>query len=378
MPKNVIQRSFRLYQRKKYTEAIQLLESQIFRFRDRFEFYSLLGLACLYSGDFGGAESYLKRASQLKSDDTPILLGLAALDLKRFETEGALKKWLKVINLDPRNRTAGRGLNFLRRDPASADIQELIESGRIKSFFPPIPFSVSRFAAPALAVFLTALIILGLVYFFSLSPLPFRRDVRPGIREIELSTLRLALTEDTGSSGFMLSEEEIRKTFSGVKTYLMKYRDNLALREINKILLSNASAYVKEKSRLLKTFVQVPDFTTIKDSFSFLEVQENPLLYEGCFVVWAGKAANVNITEEKITFDLLVGYQYEKELQGFVPVTLDFAVNLESGFAVEILGQVVSSDTLGRVVSSDPKGRVSVEEKAISLIGISIHRLLEK
>ena len=59
----------------------------------------------------------------------------------------------------------------------------------------------------------------------------------------------------------------------------------------------------------------------------------------------------------QITFDLLVGYDEERQLQGIVPVTLPFAADIGNGDAVQILGQVTASAT------------------AVALTGISLHRI---
>ena len=60
--------------------------------------------------------------------------------------------------------------------------------------------------------------------------------------------------------------------------------------------------------------------------------------------MWKGKVTNLRITEEKISFQFMVGYHYEKELQGIVPVELDFGANIKNGNALELLGQVVAKE----------------------------------
>ena len=155
-------------------------------------------------------------------------------------------------------------------------------------------------------------------------------------------------------------EEKSDETFQMIKRHLLEYRDNLAVREINRLLLSNASVYVKEKARLMKTFIQEPDFSTVKDSFPYLEVRADPGLFADCYVVWRGKVANVQIGEDEITFDLLVGYEEETELLGLVPVSLDFASKIENGDGIEVLG------------------KVQVQEQQIYLQGISLHRLYRR
>ena len=79
MPKSVLSRAHQLFRRRRFSHVIRLLESQIFRYRNNAEFYALLGSTCLYTGDFGGAESYLRRAEQLNEEDVTTQLGLAAI-----------------------------------------------------------------------------------------------------------------------------------------------------------------------------------------------------------------------------------------------------------------------------------------------------------
>jgi tetratricopeptide (TPR) repeat protein len=355
MPKGVIERAVQLYRQRRFPQLIRLLESQVFRFRENAEFYRLLGSACLYSGDFGGAESYLRRADQLHPDSPPILIGLAAVQLKRGETDKALSLWLRILDVDPGNRTAMAGLNLLRQAASAERAPDLQDSRSLRQLMPPTPVRPWRVVLPLLLVALAGGLVAG--YFLLLPRLPRPASPRPGVAEIELSDTRPALSTQQDHPMFELSESEIEDGFAKAKRHLLAYRDNLAIREINRILLSNASAYVKEKARLLKSFVRTPDFTTIRDPFEFREVAANPALYRDGFVLWRGKVANVRIGEQAIRFDLLVGYQDQRELEGIVPVLLEFAADLDDGIAVEVLA------------------RLSGEDSQIVLDAISIHRL---
>src|SRR6056297_1367120 len=98
-----LSRAERLLRARKYSEVISLLESQVFLNRDNFTFYRLLGTACLYVGDFGGAHSYLQRAEHIKPGDVQVELGLAAVHLRRREVAEALGLWLSVLDRDPNN-----------------------------------------------------------------------------------------------------------------------------------------------------------------------------------------------------------------------------------------------------------------------------------
>lgn len=355
MPQDILQRARGLYRRRRFSHAIRLLESQIFRFREHPDFFFLLGSCCLRRGDLGGAESYLKRADQLRPQDVPTLTSLAAIQLKRGAVEEALALWLEVTELAPANRQAARGLELLRRSSVEDDPRSLRDSGFGERLLPALPLDPRVVVLPLVGVAAAGLLAAALL--FAWPRLPRRSFTRPEIQSVFLSSTQPALTSGSAGSPFVLSEKQVQETFARSKRYLLQYRDNLALREINRILLSNASPYVKEKAGLLATFVRQPDFTTIRDPFPYREVAGNPGLYSGCFVVWTGKAANVQTGPEKIVFDLLVGYASEQELQGVVPVTLGFAVELENGYGVEVLGKVVAA------------------EGELSLTAVSLHRL---
>ncbi len=354
MPQNLLRHAHRLLRRKRFSRVIHLLESQVFRFRQNPEFFSLLGTACLYSGDYGGAESYLKRSDQLKPQDVQTLLGLAAIHARRGETDDSLELWLRIVEMDPGCRQAVRGLDLLRTVTAAEDLSWFRDSKRIAQLYPRLPLDPRVVLWPLLAVAFLAAALTGV---FVIAPrLPRRSSLRSGVQQVQLSPGQPSLSTDAGAS-LILTEKQVQESFEQVKRYLLQYRDNLATREINRLLASNASVYVKEKAKLLKTFVREPDFSTLKDSFPYSEVVKNPALFTDCYVRWSGKVANVRVIPEAITFDLLVGYQDERELQGVVPVRLEFAFDLENGIAVEVLGKIALGDG------------------SIMLLGRSLHRL---
>jgi len=149
----------------------------------------------------------------------------------------------------------------------------------------------------------------------------------------------------------------VRQVFQKARRLLLDYRDNMAAVEINRLLLSNATLAIKERARMLKGFVTQPTFDTLRDGFAYSQVAAQPALYDGCAVRWRGKVANLKIGKDAIVFDLLVGYDQEKELEGIVPVVLPFAAQLANGIPIEVLGQV------------------QVQRDRLSLQGLSVHRL---
>ena len=58
-------------------------------YEDNYEFYLTLGIACLYVGDIGAASSYFQLARRIKLTDTRLLMGQAAIFLRRGDTARA-------------------------------------------------------------------------------------------------------------------------------------------------------------------------------------------------------------------------------------------------------------------------------------------------
>ncbi len=348
----------RLLQARQFSAVIRVLEPEVFRYRDNFDFYYLLGLACLHTGDFGGAFSYLSRARQLKDDDANTLLGLAAIHLRKGEHESAIKRWLEALEIEPGNRVASRGLSLLRRGPGPDELRLLIESSRVRQLYPSLP-SRRRWAR-ALVIGLACVAVVGLGYlgYRGYQDSRSRMSERPGVGAIEIPLDLTRLIETGTDFRYTLTERQVKDEFQAAKKYLLAYRDNMAAVEINRLLLSNAALPVKERARMLKGFVTQPTFETLRDSFPYATVRTEPELYDGCSVSWRGKVANLRIGKDAISFDFLVGYEREKELQGIVPVSLPFAAQLSNGDPLELLATVVATNG------------------GLALRGISLHRLV--
>ncbi len=343
-----------LFRARRFTEVIRLLEPEVFRHREDFDYFHLLGSACLHAGDLGGAFSYLGRASQLRDDDVDSRLGLAAIHLRRGENDRALKLWLAVVESHPGNRTAQRGLGLLRRGVTADTLQELVDSGRVRQLYPPLP-ARGRFLR-VLAIAAGVVVLAGLGY-LGYRSIPSRVADRPGVSAIEIPPDLPRLVDTGTASLFVLSERDVRNEFGRAKSELLAWRDNRAAVSINRILLSNAAAAVKERARMLKGFITPASFDTLRDPYSYKTVLAQPGLYDGCTVRWRGKIANLATGKTSVTFDLLVGYDQEKELQGIVPVSLAFATDLANGSALEVLGQV------------------AVNGASFSLTGLAVHTL---
>lgn len=172
-----------LFRARKFPDVIRILEPEVFRYRENFDYFVLLGSSCLHTGDLGGAFSYLSRARQLSPDAVSALLGLAAIHFRRHETDDAIKRWLEVLELDPGNKVARRGMDLLRKGLTQEKLQELIDSGKARTLYPPLP---ARGRGGMIAILiLGALALCGAAY-LGVKFFPQKTAERPGVSGIDI------------------------------------------------------------------------------------------------------------------------------------------------------------------------------------------------
>jgi hypothetical protein len=289
------------------------------------------------------------------------LLGMAVVHLKQQKTSDALQDWFEVVDQDPKNKYAARGFAAVRKMSDPERLTVFTESGRIFRLLPG-----RRSLHPLLLGAGSILILLAAAFLFYPAYASYLPRKAPKAERAELTSLDLNIKEyrsDTSTEEepvFFMTEGELRKSYAEIIDYFNNYEDNLAQREINRIQESNASEELKQKVSLLEKYIREPGFDTFTRNFSYREVKEKILLYEGCYVIWKGRLSNLAVGSDLIEFDLLVGYESGRVLEGIVPVEVDFAVQLDPELSVEVLGRV----------KRGPKG--------LKLEAVSLHQFLEE
>ncbi len=351
-----MERAKRAFYRRRYNDVLTILEPNVIQYRDSFPFYYFLGLACLHTGDIGGATSYFQRARQIKMRDPDLLAAQAALHLRRGDTHQAVEYYLEALEYDPGHALSRRSLEFIRKNGDPETVSALVETGRISRFYPrprpPVPL--------ARVVLLIALAI-SVAFLVPLARSAVREARTTGTRA-DLSALELtgqeksAVVENGGTYRYILTEREILSAYALAQQSFQSYRDNAAQIEINRLLNSNAGTAVKHKARLLMEYLSVPGFDTVKDVPPFAKVANEPWLYLDCYVAWKGMATNVNRTERSVSFDFLVGYDTRTTLEGIVPASFGSALEVDPERPLEVLGRLTFAS-----------GKLALE-------GVSIHQ----
>jgi tetratricopeptide (TPR) repeat protein len=339
----VLVKAARLVRSRKYDGAIKLLEAEENRYFGSFTYYYLLGVSYLYSGVFGMALAKFKLAREQKMRDPLVLLGMAALYLNHGDTDRALDLYLEVQELDEKNKIAKKALKIIRKYPGPENISGWIESGKLPALFPPLPklpSPPSRLRIVLVIALLAAGAVAGLM---KTGILPRGAGpVRNGPQELGL----LREEEDApmqidGSYRYVLTRKEVVDTYNEARRFFTSYHDEKARVNLNRLLESNCPEPVKNKARLLLSYMEVPGFDTLKDRFSYGEVIKEPVLYRDCHIIWRGIAGNLNIEQNRTSFDFLVGYDTRRTVEGIVRVDYNFAIPVNPERPVEILGRIV-------------------------------------
>ena len=106
MAKDVLTEARKLMRLRFFEKAIITLEARSSYYEDNFDYYLLLAIAYLYTGDTGSATVYFQKARQIRLTDTDLLLGQAALFLRRGDTARAIQYYLDILEYDPQNKIA--------------------------------------------------------------------------------------------------------------------------------------------------------------------------------------------------------------------------------------------------------------------------------
>lgn len=329
--------------RRRFSTAIKLLEDKADIYEENFEYYLELGIACLYIGDIGVATTYFQHARRIKLTDPRLLLGQAAIFLRRGETDRALQYYLEINELEPENKTAASAIEFIRTHGDYDTICRWVDTGRIEQFYPPLgvnPDKIISFVLPVAAC------ILGCLLFVNLFPVQQRYgSLRTELSALELTEEEKKAAKETDLTSqsylFVFGEKEITRRYQSAISYFQEHRDNASRIEVNRILNSNASSAIKKKAGVLASYYEIPDFDTINDVPDFASVQETPVLYQDCWVNWGGKISNViNYNDGGYSCDLLVGDEGLTHYEGTVRVVFETAPNIDAEQFVQILGQL--------------------------------------
>jgi hypothetical protein len=170
----------------------------------------------------------------------------------------------------------------------------------------------------------------------------------------------MAPIQTGGSYRYNLTRVQALDTYERARSQFTAFRDEAARVNLNRILESNAADGLKNRARIIMSYMEAPGFDTFKraDNVPYDEALKDPLLYHDVYVIWRGKAANVNTSDTGTTFDFMIGYDTGTTLEGIVPVVFNKAIPLNPERPLEVLG---------RIIPTGPEGPIQLE-------GVAIHQ----
>ena len=355
----ILTKASKLARSGKYEAVLRTLEPEVNRYHGSFRYYYLLGSSCLRAGDFGGALTYFRLAHETKRRDPLAILGLGVLYLNRGETERAVNFYLEILEIDHKNRAAKKALKVIRKNAGVDAFSLWLDAGNLPSLYPPIPFPGfspgEKLAAFGIMLAVCAAVFISLIH-FKIIPNPFNiHGERQGVIESILTREERLAPLQTGGDYHheFTSRVQAVDAYERALSLFTAYRDEAARVYINRILISNADDGLKTRARTILSFLESPNFDNFRrsDNVSYSVVEEDPVLYNGVHVIWQGRAANIESSENETAFNLLVDYDPDINpiLRGTVIVRFNRAIQVIQGRQLEVLGRIISSGTEGHM-----------------------------
>jgi len=338
------QQGLKWFRKRQWTKAISFLEKALKENKDP-QVYLFLGYASLFTADTDGARRYFRGGLMVKEDDPALLKGLAYVYLKDERIEDAISLWGEVLERNPNDKQVQKALQRLRD---TEDIEQFAQEANPSDFFSPrLPLLV-KLRPYLLGLYITAGVVAFGVIFYA-TPL-YRKALTKLYPEIvELDRVRLpegAVTEEVKKGAlYSLTEKEITESFLQIKKLIYKKRVNSAIMLLNKVINSNASPLVKERFEILYEFIDPPDPLSIDFNPHFHEIIKEPKIYQGVWVLWKGRVANLRKEKESVHFDLLVNYEDQDTIEGIAHVDIDGVYHIENRQSVEVFGYYDGYDT---------------------------------
>lgn len=329
----------------------------------------LLALAYLYNGDFARSESSLFRLEKIDPVYPPFLQLRAFLALKSSASpEEAVSAYISSLEKIPGDKTLRKALNRIEK---SDDFYKLQKNAKIAGFVDiPAPGKNSSRVLPGNAGrekrklsakgtsfsfrFKWALIILflfsgcGILFFYSGEITGFfDKKVNPGpgipgsekIDMVNLTGSGYGLVNKVSkeaSPEFYVSGDQVRNDFYKARSLIKEGEMNRAILILNRIMNSNSSFIVKEKTEFLIRFIIESD-ERVYEKIKYEEIALKPYLYRGASVRISGQAANVKETVKGTGLSILVEFD-GRNFKGAIDAFYNGSAMVKNGDSIEVLG----------------------------------------
>ena len=345
----IIREAFRYFRKKRYNEAILILE-KIVSSEPRSPYpHFLLCVSLLLNSRLGEAGHVMNNLRKIAPGYLPLVELEAFLFLKGApDSQAALIKYIETLEKFPGDKYIASTMRILQSVKDFSDFQKsakLVDHVRIPRpglrplFSPdrknrPISLPAEKSRAPRrsnsasyrkIIIIIFIIVILAGGSYFAFDLIQKNLNIiktEPNFDAVELDGLRYDLIDKIKKDKppfFYFTDNELLKDFNEAKQLIKNKRYNEALVMINKIGNSNANFRVMERADFLRKFIQ-----GIEDreygNVAIGTVVQRPYLYRGVFVKWKGRLANLKRKDNKMFFNLLVDYEKDDIFAGVIDV----------------------------------------------------------
>lgn len=358
----LVKEAYRSYRRKKYRDAIVLLEKVIDSGIRHPYPYVLIALAYLLTNQFQKADSMLRRIRMIDPEYKPYIHLELFLALKSSaHHESVLVRYVDALNRFPDDKQIMRSLKIIRgvddfhrfqKEARLSDFMRVPKPCR-HNYIDGAPEQVSHLWI-AILVGIIFLAVLTLLFYQYREPLAHlftagRKTAGVNIDQIHLGPTRYDLFEKINrkrTKVFYYSNESIENDFSRAKQLIKREEYNSALLLLNKLNNSNVNMMVKERVDFLIKFVMDVEERTF-EALPYEIISKDPPLYQGVAVEWRGRVANLRKKGDSLFFDLLVDYRERDIFSGVSDVYAEGDWSIANGDIVDIkaiLTHVIGSE----------------------------------
>jgi tetratricopeptide (TPR) repeat protein len=329
----------------------------------------LLALSYLYNGEFARSETSLNRLEKIDSIYPPFMQLRAFLALKSSASpDEAVSSYISSLEKIPADKTLKRSLIKIEKN---RDFYKLQKKAKIADFVDiPAPgrgnsrvkYGAGRGSnkkeAEGIISNRSGIIFVSLfiVIIISASVLYFYRDKVlelidyggssgvniSGLEKIDMINLSgsgyglVNKVSKEASPEFYISGDQVRNDFNRARLLIKEGEMNRAIIILNRIMNSNSSFIVKEKTEFLIRFIIESDERKY-EKIKYEEIILKPWLYRGASVLISGQAVNVRDSAKGTGLSILVEFD-GRNFKGAIDAFCKTPVQVKDGDTIEVMG----------------------------------------
>ncbi len=342
----------KLLHARRYAEAKRILLDAVIKSPRNAEAHALLAHAALSLKQYEEAKPFIEKALFLSRMNTSALLAEGYRNLVIGNVEEALRAYVRVLEIDPRNITAKANIDRIRTFDS---IDEEIPYLKPHDYLTPPMISVDVRSLPRGYIIGGALLVLVIVLgvIIAVNQRNIARTISrvlptdtsdPIAEKLKDILLFDGIESNASSRGGDLSPRDVIKRFGEAKAHIAEGRINRALVIINGIDREKVHPYLKDRFHLLTNFIKPPDYAEFDDNVTYDTVMKDPVLYNGAYVIWQGSVNEIHDDGRMTAFTLLVKKPAAAKVLGIVRVSIEGAYTLRANERVEIYGRITGME----------------------------------